>query len=44
LIRTRHGAGDRKVGFARNVGDFDFVLLAGRKIEQLMLKKTDPSR
>lgn len=37
LIWTRHGAGDRAVGFARNVDRFDFVLLAGQKIEQRLL-------
>ena len=37
LIWTRHGAGDREVGFSRDVRNFDFVLLAGRKIEQRLL-------
>src|SRR3546814_12487892 len=34
LIWTRHGAGDRELGFADDIGSFDFVLLAGRKNEQ----------
>jgi hypothetical protein len=37
LIWTRHGAGDRAVGFSPDVRDFDFVLLAGRKIERRLL-------
>ncbi len=37
LIWTRHGAGDREVGFSRNVRQFDFVLMAGRRIEQRLL-------
>lgn len=37
LIWTRHGAGDREVGFADDVREFDFVLMAGRKIEQRLL-------
>ncbi|HKY91910.1 MAG TPA: hypothetical protein VJM11_12760 [Nevskiaceae bacterium] len=38
LVWTRHGAGDREIGFAADVKHFDFVLLAGRKIEQRLLK------
>lgn len=34
LIWTRHGAGDRAIGFASDVDRFDFVLMAGRKIEE----------
>ncbi|GAN53780.1 hypothetical protein Tasa_010_327 [Tanticharoenia sakaeratensis NBRC 103193] len=37
LIWTRHGAGDRAIGFARDVRAFDFVLLSGRKVEQRLL-------
>ncbi len=37
LIWTRHGAGDRAVGFARDVDQFDYVLLAGPKIEARLL-------
>lgn len=32
MIHTRHGAGDRAVGFDRASGSFDFVLLSGPKI------------
>jgi hypothetical protein len=37
LIWTRHGAGDREIGFADDVREFDYVLMAGRKIEQRLL-------
>ncbi len=37
LIWTRHGAGDRAMGFAADVHQFDYVLMAGRKIEQRLL-------
>lgn len=37
LVWTRHGAGDREIGFARDVRRFDFALMAGRKIEQRLL-------
>ena len=37
LIWTRHGAGDREIGFADDVKHFDYVLMAGRKIEQRLL-------
>jgi hypothetical protein len=33
FIWTRHGAGDRAVGFEPEIGQFDFVLMAGTKIE-----------
>jgi hypothetical protein len=32
LIHTRHGAGDRAVGFDPESGDFDLALLSGEKI------------
>lgn len=32
LIHTRHGAGDRAIGFDRASGRFDLVLLSGEKI------------
>jgi hypothetical protein len=38
LIWTRHGAGDRAVGFSDDIDQFDFVLVAGRKIERRLLK------
>ena len=34
MIHTRHGAGDRAVGFDGHSGGFDLVLLAGEKIRQ----------
>nr|WP_298798729.1 sensor domain-containing protein [uncultured Acetobacter sp.] len=37
LIWTRHGAGDRAIGFARDVKNFDYVLMAGKKVEQRLL-------
>lgn len=39
LIWTRHGAGDREIGFADDLDQFDFVLLAGGKIEQRLLQR-----
>lgn len=36
LIWTRHGAGDRAIGFASDVRKFDYMLMAGRKIEERM--------
>lgn len=39
LIWTRHGAGDRAVGFAKDVHKFDFILMAGKKIEQRLLQQ-----
>lgn len=38
LIWTRHGAGDRAIGFAEDVRGFDFVLLSGSKVEQRLLR------
>lgn len=32
FVHTRHGAGDRAVGFDRHSGEFDFVLMSGAKI------------
>ncbi|MBB2202965.1 sensor domain-containing protein [Gluconacetobacter tumulisoli] len=37
LIWTRHGAGDRAIGFAQDVRNFDFILMAGRKLENRLL-------
>jgi hypothetical protein len=34
MIHTRHGAGDRAVGFDGHSGQFDLVLLAGEKIRR----------
>lgn len=32
LVHTRHGAGDRAIGFDKASGEFDLVLLSGEKI------------
>lgn len=32
LIHTRHGAGDRAIGFDKASGRFDFILLSGEKV------------
>ncbi|AQU88537.1 hypothetical protein B0W47_14945 [Komagataeibacter nataicola] len=37
LIWTRHGAGDRAIGFANDVRKFDYILMAGRKVEERLL-------
>ncbi|GAN88178.1 sensor domain-containing protein [Komagataeibacter intermedius] len=34
LIWTRHGAGDRAIGFTHDTRQFDFILMAGHKIEE----------
>lgn len=39
LVWTRHGAGDREVGFSPDVHAFDFVMMAGRRIEQRLLAR-----
>lgn len=39
FIWTRHGAGDRAIGFARDTRMFDFVILSGSKIEQRLLEQ-----
>lgn len=37
LIWTSHGAGDRAVGFAEDIKEFDYVVIAGPKLEQRLL-------
>lgn len=37
MIWTSHGAGDRAVGFADDIHQFDYVLVAGQKIEERLL-------
>lgn len=32
FVHTRHGAGDREVGFDRSSGEFDLVLISGPKV------------
>lgn len=39
LIYTGHGAGDRAVGFADDLHQFDYVLFAGRKLEARLMAK-----
>ncbi|CAK7192048.1 hypothetical protein COMNV_00231 [Commensalibacter sp. Nvir] len=39
LIWTRHGAGDRAIGFAKDIRQFDFILMAGQKIEQRLIQE-----
>ncbi|QNT77605.1 CDP-glycerol glycerophosphotransferase family protein [Entomobacter blattae] len=34
LIWTRHGAGDRAIGFAKDTKNFDFILFAGKKLKK----------
>lgn len=38
LIWTRHGAGDRAIGFAHDVGKFDYILMAGHKVESRLIE------
>ena len=40
LIHTRHGAGDRAVGFNNASASFDFVLVSGPKIRERLLAET----
>src|SRR5262245_513099 len=37
LIWTSHGAGDRAVGFAEDIKEFDYVVIAGAKLEHRLL-------
>ena len=37
LIHTRHGAGDRAIGFNRESADFDLVLVSGPKIRDRLI-------
>nr|WP_255673833.1 sensor domain-containing protein [Komagataeibacter sp. FNDCF1] len=38
LVWTRHGAGDRAIGFARDACKFDYILMAGHKVEARLLQ------
>jgi CDP-glycerol glycerophosphotransferase (TagB/SpsB family) len=38
LIHTRHGAGDRAIGFNRESSAFDLVLVSGPKIERRLIE------
>lgn len=46
LIHTRHGAGDRAIGFDKSSARFDQVLVSGRKISQRLIADAgvDPAR
>ena len=38
LVWTRHGAGDRAIGFARDAEKFNYILMAGHKVEARLLE------
>ncbi|KQY30004.1 hypothetical protein ASD38_11910 [Caulobacter sp. Root487D2Y] len=46
IIHTRHGAGDRAIGFDKASAGFDHVLVSGRKIRDRLVHETgvDPAR
>jgi hypothetical protein len=46
IIHTRHGAGDRAIGFDRASAGFDHVLVSGRKIRDRLVTEAgvDPER
>jgi len=46
IVHTRHGAGDRAIGFDRASAGFDHVLVSGRKIRDRLIAeaKVDPER
>lgn len=46
IIHTRHGAGDRAIGFDKASAGFDHVLVSGRKIRDRLIAeaKLDPER
>ena len=46
LIHTRHGAGDRAIGFGSNSGLFDLILVAGPKIARRLEReaRVDPGK
>jgi len=46
IIHTRHGAGDRAIGFGRQSAQFDLVLVAGPKIAERLVREAgvDPAR
>ena len=46
IIHTRHGAGDRAIGFSRKSAGFDLVLVAGPKIARRLEAQSgvDPAR
>jgi hypothetical protein len=46
IVHTRHGAGDRAIGFDKASAAFDHVLVSGRKIRDRLIHETgvDPGR
>ena len=46
IVHTRHGAGDRAIGFDRASADFDHVLVSGAKIRERLIREAgvDPAR
>ncbi len=46
IVHTRHGAGDRAIGFDRASAGFDHVLVSGRKIRDRLIEEArlDPDR
>ena len=40
IIHTRHGAGDRAVGFNRTSAEFDHILVSGEKIQSRLVTET----
>lgn len=46
IVHTRHGAGDRAIGFDKASAGFDHVLVSGRKIRDRLIHETgvDPAR
>jgi hypothetical protein len=39
LVHTRHGAGDRAIGFDHHSADFDYVLCSGAKIRERLINE-----
>lgn len=46
IVHTRHGAGDRAIGFDRASGGFDHVLVSGAKVRDRLIAEAglDPNR
>ncbi len=46
IVHTRHGAGDRAIGFDSASASFDHVLVSGRKVRDRLVRETgvDPGR
>ena len=46
IVHTRHGAGDRAIGFDKASAGFDHVLVSGRKIRDRLIHQTglDPAK